>query len=75
MDLEKLFSIQGKVAVVTGGSRGIGEMIAAGFLANGARVYISSRKADACEATRDEINAVLDEIQSCTFYRADCALD
>ena len=51
MNLENLFSIQGKVAVVTGGSRGIGEMIAAGFLANGAKVYISSRKADACHAT------------------------
>jgi 2-deoxy-D-gluconate 3-dehydrogenase len=36
---------------VTGGSRGIGEMIAAGFMAHGAKVYISSRKADACEAT------------------------
>ena len=56
MDLEKLFSIQGKVAVVTGGSRGIGEMIAAGFLANGARVYISSRKADACEATAKRLS-------------------
>jgi NAD(P)-dependent dehydrogenase (short-subunit alcohol dehydrogenase family) len=49
--LKDLFSIAGKIAVVTGGSRGIGEMIAAGFLASGAKVYISSRKADVCEAT------------------------
>lgn len=51
MDLQNLFSIEGRIALVTGGSRGIGEMIAAGFLANGAKVYISSRKADVCEAT------------------------
>lgn len=54
---DDLFSIKGKIALVTGGSRGIGEWIAAGFLAGGARVYISSRKADACEATAKRLSA------------------
>lgn len=48
---DDLFSVRGKVVLVTGGSRGLGEMIAAGFLANGAKVYISSRKAAVCDAT------------------------
>jgi 2-deoxy-D-gluconate 3-dehydrogenase len=48
---DDLFSVRDKVVLVTGGSRGIGEMIAAGFLANGAKVFISSRKAEVCDAT------------------------
>jgi NAD(P)-dependent dehydrogenase (short-subunit alcohol dehydrogenase family) len=55
LKLENLFNISGKTAVVTGGSRGIGEMIAAGLLANGATVYISSRKADVCDATAERL--------------------
>ena len=54
--MNDLFSLAGRSALVTGGSRGIGRMIAAGFLRAGCRaVYISSRKADACEATAREL--------------------
>jgi len=56
MDTTNLFSLKGKTALVTGGSRGIGKMIADGFLAHGARVYISSRKADACKQTAEELS-------------------
>ena len=51
-----LFSLAGRTALITGGSRGIGRMIAAGFIAQGARVYISSRKAAACEAIAAELS-------------------
>lgn len=53
--MNNLFSIEGKIALVTGGSRGIGEMIAAGFLANGAKVYISSRKSEVCDETANRL--------------------
>jgi NAD(P)-dependent dehydrogenase (short-subunit alcohol dehydrogenase family) len=54
--MKTLFSLEGRTALVTGGSRGIGKMIAAGFIAHGAKVYISSRKAEACEATAKELS-------------------
>lgn len=54
--MKNLFSLEGRTALVTGGSRGIGKMIAAGFVAHGAKVYISSRKAQACEATAKELS-------------------
>jgi NAD(P)-dependent dehydrogenase (short-subunit alcohol dehydrogenase family) len=56
MDTTRLFSLAGRTALVTGGSRGIGRMIAEGFLAQGARVYISARKAEACDRTAQELS-------------------
>ena len=52
-----LFDMSGQVALITGSSRGIGKAIAEAMAEQGAKVVISSRKADACDATAAEINA------------------
>lgn len=51
MNAQALFDVKDKVVLVTGGGRGVGEMIATGYVSNGAKVYISSRDAKACEET------------------------
>jgi len=56
--MKDLFSLQGKTALITGGSRGIGRMIAEGFLHAGAKVYISARKGGALEETAKELSAI-----------------
>ncbi|MEO1150727.1 MAG: SDR family oxidoreductase [Pseudomonadota bacterium] len=56
MIMKDLFSLKDRVAVVTGGSRGIGKMIAQGFLEQGAKVYITARKAPACDQTAEELS-------------------
>ena len=54
--MEKLFDIAGKVALVSGGSRGIGEMIAEGFVKNGVKTFITSRKAEQCDDTANRLS-------------------
>ncbi|HEX6235597.1 MAG TPA: SDR family oxidoreductase [Acidimicrobiales bacterium] len=66
-----LFSIAGKTALVTGGSSGIGLMIARGYVEAGARVYISSRKADVC----DEVAAELSKVGECVALPANLSTE
>ena len=67
VNVQDLFSIRGKTALITGGSRGIGLMIARGFLEAGAKVYISSRKKEVC----DEVARRLSEVGECISVPAD----
>ena len=65
--MKDLFSIEGKTAVVTGGTRGIGLMIARGFVQAGARVYVASRKPEVCA----EVAADLSKEGTCFGIAAD----
>ncbi|KAL1989819.1 hypothetical protein VTN49DRAFT_7016 [Thermomyces lanuginosus] len=58
MDINRLFNVEGKIVLVTGGAKGIGRMISEGYVTNGATVYISSRDAKACEKAVEELNAL-----------------
>jgi NAD(P)-dependent dehydrogenase (short-subunit alcohol dehydrogenase family) len=69
--MQDLFDVRDKVVLVTGGSRGIGEMIAEGFVEAGAKVYVSSRKAEVCE----EVAARLSKKGTCTALPGDCGTE
>ncbi|MFT7405600.1 SDR family oxidoreductase [Zhongshania sp.] len=69
LGINALFSLNGKVALITGGSRGIGRMMAQGLLQAGARVYISARNEQACRVAAEELS----EFGECFAIPADIA--
>lgn len=65
--MKDLFDLTGKVALITGGSRGIGYMMASAYAAAGVKVYISSRKAEVCDAAAEKLN----QLGNCVSMPAD----
>jgi len=72
LSIAKLFGVAGKKVLVTGGGRGIGEMIARTYVENGCDVYISSRSAEALEKKASELNAL--GLGTCTAIPADLSI-
>ena len=66
-----LFDLTGRVAVVTGGTRGIGRAVAAGLAAAGAKLVVASRKAEACKATAEELTAAGAEVLGVPAHMGD----
>ena len=58
MDVKQLFSLENKTAIITGGSKGLGFMIAEGFAEAGAKILLCSRKIDECQAAAEKIRAL-----------------
>ena len=67
------FSLEGRVAIITGASRGIGEAIARAYVAQGARVVLAARKLEGLKAVADSLGAAAHAIAAHTGKEADCA--
>jgi NAD(P)-dependent dehydrogenase (short-subunit alcohol dehydrogenase family) len=75
MDLVSLFGVSGRVALVTGGSRGIGLMIAEGLVSNGAKVYITSRDEKVCKKSEQKLNLLAKQGGSAVAFTSDLSTE